>query len=230
MQNLEGIRQNIVCRLDKAAIRCRSNIMWDRFTFPQIDQEFWREQALCYCLRKMLDVRARMTGFKLMLQDDKGEYTNSGCAIIFEGSMLVYDPQCTILCNGCHVWGVSAALTMTELHMANDLSNMVPLPHSEAESVRLPSPEIIKGVLAGAESDTDSLIIDSGDKWDKTEDRVWSHCPTLMAKIGPTWAEVHAAARRRKRLSKGRTRPGRILSVENYQEVWKKGLGCRRRW
>ena len=33
---------------------------------------------------------------------------------------------------------------------------MVPLPHSEAELVRPPTPEIIKGVPAGAESDTDS--------------------------------------------------------------------------
>ena len=47
-QNLEGIRQNIVCRLDEAAMRCPSNIAWDKFAFPQTDQEFWREEALCY--------------------------------------------------------------------------------------------------------------------------------------------------------------------------------------
>ena len=57
-----------------------------------------------------------------------------------------------------------------------------------------PSPEIIKGIPAGAESETNSSAIDSGDKWDKTEVGVFSCCPTLMAKIGPTWAEVHAAA------------------------------------
>ena len=34
-----------------------------------------------------------MPCFKLMLQDDKGEYPYSGHALIFEGSMLVYDPQ-----------------------------------------------------------------------------------------------------------------------------------------
>ena len=34
-----------------------------------------------------------MPGFKLMLQDDKGEYPYSGRTLIFEGSMLVYDPQ-----------------------------------------------------------------------------------------------------------------------------------------
>ena len=45
----------------------------------------------------------------------------------------------------------------------------------------------------GLESDTSSSVIDSGDKWDKSEVRVWSHCPTQTAKIGPTWAEVHTA-------------------------------------
>ena len=66
---------------------------------------------------------ARMTGFRLMLQDDKGEYTN----IIFVGSMLVYDPQHDII-QWVPVWGMSAALTMMELRVANDLCNMVPLP------------------------------------------------------------------------------------------------------
>ena len=55
------------------------------------------------------------------------------------------------------------------------------------------SPKIIKGIPVGTKSDTGSLAIDSGDKWDKAEVRVWSHCPTLTTKIGPTWAEVHAA-------------------------------------
>ena len=106
--------------------------------------------------------------------------------------MLVYDPQCDIA-QWVPVWGASASLMMTELCMANDLSNMVPLSYSKVEPVRPPSPEIVKGILAGAESDTGSLVIDSGDEWDKTEVRVWLHCPTVTAKIGPTWVEVHTA-------------------------------------
>ena len=73
---------------------------------------------LCYHPRKVLDVIecAHMTGFRLMLQDDKGQYTNSGHAIIFEGSMLVYDAQRDIA-QWVPVRGASAALTMTELCM-----------------------------------------------------------------------------------------------------------------
>ena len=96
----------------------------------------------------MLDVRACMMGFRLMLQDDKGQYANLGCALIFEGSMLVYDPQCNIA-QWVPVWGTSAALTMMELRGANDLNNMVPLPYSEVELARLPSPKIVKGIPAG---------------------------------------------------------------------------------
>ena len=83
---------------------------------------------------------------------------------------------------------------MSELHAANDLNNMVPSLSSELEPVKPLSPEIVKGIPGGAESDTNSLAIDSGDEWDKTEGvGVFSRCSTLTTKIGPTWAEVHAA-------------------------------------
>ena len=193
VQNLEGFRQGIVCKLDKVVLQCPSSIAWDKFVFPQSDQEFWREEALCYHPGKMLDIGACMMGFRLMLQDDKGQYPNSGHALIFEGSMLVYDPQHDIV-QWVPVWGMSATLTMMELCVANNLNNMVPLPYSEVEPVRPPSPKIVKGIPAGAKSDMDSLAIDSRDEWDKAEVGVWSCCPTPMAKIGPTWAEVHTAA------------------------------------
>ena len=93
MQNLDGIRRDIVYKLDEVAMRCTSPIAWDPFAFPLTDDMCWREEALCYCPGKTLDVGARMPSFKLMLQDDKGEYPYSGRALIFEGSMLVYDPQ-----------------------------------------------------------------------------------------------------------------------------------------
>ena len=93
MQNLNGIRRDIVRKLDEIATRYTSPIAWDPFAFPLMDDMCWREEALCYHPGKTLDVRARMPSFKLMLQDDKGEYPYSGRALIFEGSMLVYDPQ-----------------------------------------------------------------------------------------------------------------------------------------
>ena len=78
--------------------------------------------------------------------------------------------------------------------MANDLNNMVPSPLSELPVAKLPSIEVMKCILAGAESDMNSSIVDSRDEWDKTETVGPSRSSTPTTKIGPTWAEVHAAA------------------------------------
>ena len=193
MQNLEGIRRDIVYKLDEVATRCTSPIAWDPFAFPLTDDTCWREEALCYRPGKTLDVGARMPGFKLMLQDDKGEYPYSGRALIFEGSMLVYDPQRDIA-QWVPVRGTSSTLTMPELRVANDINNMVPSPLSELPAAKPPPTEIMKCIPAGAESDTNSSVMDSGEEWDNTW-RQWDPqgVPLLPRKIGPTWAEVHAA-------------------------------------
>ena len=184
VQNLEGKREIIVHRLDEVAMRCLSNIAWDKYVFPQTDQEFWREEVLCYHLGKMLDVRAHMPGLYLMLQDDEGQYANSAYALKFEGLMLIYDPQCDIA-QWVPVQGVSASLTMMELCTANDLNNMVSSPYDGFEPVRPPYPEVIKGIPAGAESDMDSVgVEDSGDEWDRKELGIWSHCPSPPTKVG----------------------------------------------
>ena len=157
MQNLEGVRQSIVRKLDEITTHDTSIVIaWDQFAFPQVDQECWREEALSYSPGKMLDIGTRMPGFRLMLQDDKGQYPHSGCALIFEGSMLVYDPQRDIA-QWVPICGTSATLTMPELHVAYDLNNMVPSPSSELELVNPPSAKIVKGIPEGTESDTKQL-------------------------------------------------------------------------
>ena len=193
MQNLDGIRWNIVYKLDEEAMRCTSPIVWDPFAFPVTDDTCWREEALCYRPGKTLDIGVRMPGFKLMFQHDKGEYPYSGCALAFEGSMLVYDPQQDIA-QWVPVRGTSSTLTMPELCVANDLNNMVPSPLSKLSMAKPPPTEIMKCVPAGAESDTNSSVMDSGEEWDKTETVGPSRSSTPTTKIGPTWAEVHAAA------------------------------------
>ena len=40
-QDLEGIREDIVCRLDEVAMQCLSTMAWDRFAFLQTDQKYW---------------------------------------------------------------------------------------------------------------------------------------------------------------------------------------------
>ena len=78
--------------------------------------------------------------------------------------------------------------------MANDLNNMVPSPSSELPAMKPSSPEILKCILEGTESDTNRSAMDSGDEWDKTETVGPSRSSTPTTKKGPTWAEVHTAA------------------------------------
>ena len=168
MQSLEGIRQDIIRKLDEVATQRPSPIVWDPFAFPLTDDTCWREEALCFRPGKTLDVRARMPGFKIMLQDDKGEYPHMGRALIFEGSMLVYDPQRDLV-QWVPIRGMSGTLTMPELCAAHDLNNMVPLPLSELPAVKPPPIEVMNCIPAGAESDSNSSFADSGDEWDRTE-------------------------------------------------------------
>ena len=126
-----------------------------------MDDMCWREEALCYRPGKTLDVGARMPGFKLMLQNDKGEYPYLGRTLIFEGSMLVYGPQQDIA-QWVPVRGMSATLIMPELCAANNLNNMVPSPLGELPAAKPPSTEVLKCIPAGAESNTNSSIVDSG--------------------------------------------------------------------
>ena len=92
------------------------------------------------------------------------------------------------------VRGMSATLTMPELRVANNLYNMVPLPLSELPAAKPPSIEVMKCIPVGAESDTNSSIVDSGDEWDKTETVGPSRSSTPTTKIGPTWVDIHVAA------------------------------------
>ena len=101
VQNLCGIRRNIVFKLDEVAMRCTSPIAWDQFAFPQMDDECLREEALCYRPGKTLDVRTRMPGFRLMLQDDKGEYPHLGHAPLFLKDPCWSTTISETLHNGC---------------------------------------------------------------------------------------------------------------------------------
>ena len=135
VQNLEGKRENIVCRLDEVATQCLSDIAWDKFAFPQTDQEFWCKEVLCYHPGKMLDVRAHKMGFRLMLQDNEGQYTNSAHALKIWSVNVCLLPAAWYHPMGTFV-GACASLTMMELCTANDMNNMVPSPYYGFELVR----------------------------------------------------------------------------------------------
>ena len=53
VQDLEGIKEYIVHRLDKVATaKPIHHCMLDRFAFPQMDQKYWWEEVLCHYPRQ----------------------------------------------------------------------------------------------------------------------------------------------------------------------------------
>ena len=176
-----------------------STMVWDRFAFPQTEEKHWKEEVLLHYPGKVLDMGARMPGFKLMMQNEEGHYGNATHALKFEGHMLIYDPQ-KDASQWVPVRGVSASLTTLELRLANNLNNMNPYLHDRPGLVQPHSPMLVWGIPVGEEeSDTDSCgePSDLGEEWDKTKCGNWSHCPSLPLGEGPTWVEATAKVQRR---------------------------------
>ena len=138
-QDLEGIMEVIVCRLDEVAMHHPSTTAWDRFAFPQTNQKYWQEEVLSHYAGKVLNISVHMPGFQLMLQNEDRWYGNATHALKFEGSMFIYDPQRDIS-QWVLVWGVSISLTMVELRSANDHNNMNPSPYDGTELIQPHSP------------------------------------------------------------------------------------------
>ena len=107
---------------------------------------------------------------------------------------------------------------MAELHAAYDLNNMVPLPLSELPAAKPPVTKILKCIPAGAESDTNSSIVDSGDEWDKMETVGPSRSFTPTTKIGPTWADIHAATQEEEMVKSQAPSWGDILNTTPTEE------------
>ena len=140
-----------------------------------------------------------MPGFKIMLQNEEGLYSNSTHALKFEGDILIYNPQ-KDSAQWVPMWGMSMSLTSSELRSANDLNNMNPHPIEWPGFVILQSPLLVHGIPMGAEesnSDSCGKPTNSGEEWDKTETSDWSRCLAPPRVKVPTWAEAHAETRRR---------------------------------
>ena len=90
---------------------CPSITTWDCFAFPQTEEKHWKEEVLSHYPGKVMNVGAHMPGIKLMMQNEEGQYGNAVCALMYEGHMLIYDPQKDIL-EWVLMRGISALLML----------------------------------------------------------------------------------------------------------------------
>lgn len=71
-QILDRVCVTIVKHLDKVAIRQLSLTVWDMFAFPEAEEEHWWEDCLSYYPGKVVNIRARLAGIWLVVQDVAG--------------------------------------------------------------------------------------------------------------------------------------------------------------
>ena len=91
MQRLEGIRQDIVCKLNEVATRCPSPIAWDPFAFPLLLIRAGEKKLYVSGPERHLTSEHVCPVLRSCSKTTKG-IPHTGRALIFEGSMLVYDP------------------------------------------------------------------------------------------------------------------------------------------
>ena len=130
VQNLEGKRESIVHRLDEVATCdvCQT-LHGINSHSHRLTKSFDMKRCYATTQEKCLTSGSHMPGFHLMLQDDEGQYTNSANMLSNLKGRCLFMTHSAILPNRYLCGEASASLTMMELHTANDLSNMVPLPY-----------------------------------------------------------------------------------------------------
>ena len=57
-QDLGGVQETIVRRLDEVATHCPSITTWDGFAFPQNEEKHWKEEVLSHYLGKVVNIGA----------------------------------------------------------------------------------------------------------------------------------------------------------------------------
>ena len=171
--------------------------VWDPFAFPQAEEKHCREECISYYPGKVVNIRARMSRIKLVMQNKEGQYGESARTLMYEGHMLIYNPH-TNISQWVPMRGISLLLTSVELRLANDLNNICPYLHNGQGLMELHSPKLVHSIPAGEELDTDSWVEPlEPEEW--AEHSNWSCYPAPpMEEGGLMWEEVTAEAPQRK--------------------------------
>ena len=217
-QDLQGMQQTIVRRLDEVVTHYLSVIMWDSFAFPQVEEENWKKECLSYYPGKIVNIGSCMPRIRWVGSNVEGWYGTSACTLMYEGHMLIYNPDRNFS-EWVPIRSVSSSLTSVELSLANDLNNICPYPHSKWELTKAHSPQLMYGRPAGEETDTNSWNKPSdSEEWDEPEHSYWLCCPTLpLEEQGLTWEEVASEPPKRKVVMTEKIQIGMPIKTPTYQ-------------
>ena len=131
---------HVVTFLDKVAVRVPSLDAWDQFVWPPtaaVLQALTKAELYGYCCGQAVDLGPVMLVAQFRVSDEAGTYLCMARALVFEGSILAYNPTKNEA-EWILVRGLANDLTWAEERSAVPLANYVPcIPDEEALIARL---------------------------------------------------------------------------------------------
>ena len=91
----EGPVAYVIMFMDELAIRMPSLDTWDQFVWPPapaMPQALTEAEPYGYCCSQAVDLRPVMAAAQLRVTDEGGTYLCAAQALVFEGSVLAYNP------------------------------------------------------------------------------------------------------------------------------------------
>ena len=110
---------------------------WDQFVWLPIAAVPWSARQVeqyGYCRRNAIDLGAVMPVMEFRVTDEEGTYLCAACGLIFEGSVLAYDPARDEV-EWVPTRRVANDLSWVEERMAVALANFVPRAGQEADRI-----------------------------------------------------------------------------------------------
>ena len=132
-----GTVSHAITFLDDMAVPVPMLDAWDQFIWPPSAAVPWtttQVEQYGYCCGNTIDLGAVMPAMEFRVTDEEGTYLCMARALIFEGSILVYDPARDEV-EWVPTHGVTNDLSWAEERMVVVLANFVPCASQEADHI-----------------------------------------------------------------------------------------------
>ena len=132
-----GAVSHAITFLDDMAVHVPTLDAWDQFVWPPsvaIPRTAMQVEQYGYCRGNTIDLGAVMPATEFRVTDEEGTYLCAACSLIFEGSILAYDPTRDEV-EWVPTRGVTNDLSWAEERMAVALANFVPYALQEADHI-----------------------------------------------------------------------------------------------
>ena len=140
-----GPMAHIITFLDKLAVQVPSSDTWDQLVWPPNATIPWAHteaELYGYCHGQVVDLSPVMPAAQFWVTDERGTYLCIVRALVFEGSVLAYNPAKNEA-EWVPVHGLSNDLTWAKERSAIALANYVPCIPEEAQIARLGAHRIV---------------------------------------------------------------------------------------